>query len=551
MSGLRRIRWERLIGGAGIVLCAGCLDRQVELPCGYQPQPTAQVDSQTSTQLAVLPSNANRSQPAAPGPVDVSPKAPFGNTQPPTQDGKHPFELPAGLPGAEAPSLAPPRFPRDMPFAERYKILQSTYPALSALPSTEEQSSKVSLSLADVQRMALAASPAVQRAQCDVDAAYGAVIQAGLYPNPTMGWEADQWQPVANAGQQGGFINQLIKTAGKLSLARQVAGFDYLNAMLALRRAQIDLIYQVRQQYFSVIVARRSVEANRALVQMADEVYSIQMKMLAGGEAAGYEPLPLYGQAIQARNSLVQSEITYRAKWKQLTTLIGNSDLPPSALTGSAEAPAPDFDFAQAQAVMLEGHTDLLTARNTILQSQTNLTLQKKTRIPDLQTNWVIGHDNASGNNQFAVQLGVAVPLFDRNQGNIHQAQAKIGRSIADLHATEIDLQGRLTDAIGRYEMNRIQSENYRDRGLPAMSRAYRVLIRRYQQEPDKVGFSDIVNAQQNLAQALQSYLGNLDAQWQAAVDVVNLIQADDMYTPSSPVAKPQPTPTPPKSEKK
>ena len=82
------------------------------------------------------------------------------------------------------------------------------------------------------------------------------------------------------------------------------------------------------------------------------------------------------------------------------------------------------------------------------------------------------------------------------------------------------------------------------------MSRSYRALIRRYQVEPDKVGFSDIVNAQQNLAQALQSYLGNLDAQWQAAVDVVSLTQADDMYLTSQ-AEQPHPAPTPTPPEKK
>ncbi len=529
----RRFRWERLLGGAGLLLCAGCLDRRVELPCGFQARPTTSADVQISTQLAAAAPKTEQAANPAPA-IDLSPTpAPPASPAAP-KTGKQPFELPPGLPGAGAPLLAAPRFPRDMPLNERLKLLDETYPKLSSLPPTEEQPTSAHLSLADLQQMALAASPAVNRAQHDVDAAYGAVIQAGLYPNPTVGWEADQWQPVANAGQQGGFINLLIKTAGKLSLARHVAGFDYLNAQLALRRAQVDVSNQVRQKAFSVLVARRGVEANRALVQMADEVYSLQLKQLAGGEAAGYEPLQLYAQAVQARNALVQSEITYRAAWKQLTTLIGNSDLPPSALIGSAETPSPNFDFAQAQAIMLECHTDLLTARNTILQSQTNLDLQRRTRIPDVQTNTLVGHDNSTGNNQFGLQIGVALPLFDRNQGNIHQAKARIGRSIADLHAIELDLQTRLADAIGRYETNRIQAENYRDRALPAMGRSYRALIRRYQVEPDKVGFNDIVAAQQNLAQALQSYLTNLDAQWQAAVDVANLIQTDDMFLPTA-----------------
>ena len=203
-----------------------------------------------------------------------------------------------------------------------------------------------------------------------------------------------------------------------------MAGFDYLNAQVALRRAEVDVINQVRTLHFSALVARKGVEVNRALVALADEVYNLQLKQLSAGEAAGYEPLQLYAQAVQARNSLIQSEISYRSAWKQLAVLLGQPDLPPAALAGRADAPAPAFDPDQARAMMLEGHTDLLTARNTILQTETNLTLQLRTRVPDLQTHYVIQRDNADGNTQFGIQLGVGLPLFDRNQGNIQQARA-------------------------------------------------------------------------------------------------------------------------------
>src|SRR5260221_2492769 len=147
--------------------------------------------------------------------------------------------------------------------------------------------------------------------------------------------------PDNNNGQEGGFIDLLIKTAGKLSLARQVAGFDYLNAQIALRRSEVDVVNQVRTLYFAVLVARRGLEVNRALVALADEVYNLQIKQLAAGEVAGYEPLQLYAQAVQARNSLAQAETTYRAAWQQLTTLLGQPELSPALMAGRADAPPP------------------------------------------------------------------------------------------------------------------------------------------------------------------------------------------------------------------
>jgi cobalt-zinc-cadmium efflux system outer membrane protein len=130
----------------------------------------------------------------------------------------------------------------------------------------------------------------------------------------------------------------------------------------------------------------------------------------------------------------------------------------------------------------------------------------------------------------------VALPLFDRNQGNIRAAESQIASNEAALEATKNDLASRLADALGRYEANRVTVAAYRDRVLPALTQAYQGLIRRYQQEPadvpgGKVAFNDIVTAQQNLATALQTYLTALTNQWQAVTDLGALLQVDELYT--------------------
>src|SRR5207248_503203 len=127
----------------------------------------------------------------------------------------------------------------------------------------------------------------------------------------------------------------------------------------------------------------------------------------------------------------------------------------------------------------------------------------------------------------------------DRNQGNIRQAQGQIARATENVAVTRNDLLGRLAEAYGRYEANRAVAERFRADVLPNLGRAYKAMIRRYQGEPEKVGFNDIVTAQLAYAQALQGYLTALDAQWRAVVDVANLAQLDDLYPPSCPPATP------------
>jgi cobalt-zinc-cadmium efflux system outer membrane protein len=511
------------VGPAGLLL-AGCLGRHVVPQHGALPPPPGPADTTSSAVLGPAP-------PPAP-PADTS---------------KGPFALPPALPGADAPPPGPPRLPAETMPAERDRAVQAAYPSLPPVtggPATPPD--RPGMTLAELRQIALAGSPVIRRARAAVDAARGQVVQAGLYPNPTAGYEVDQWQPGPdpvrnNSGQQGAFLNQVIKFPGKLSLAQAVASFDYLNALVAVRRAEVDVAAAVRAAYFQTLVARQGVEINRALAGMADEVYGLQIRLVAAGEAAGYEPLQLHAQALQARNALVQSEATLSAGWRQLAAALGQFDAPARALAGRADTPPPPLDLNLLHARMLAVNTEVLTARNKLEQAEVNLKLQRITPFPDLETNTVVQYDNISRNKQFNLQLGISLPVFDRNQGNTRSALARVSEAAADLEAVRNDLARRFAEAAARYQAAAVQVENYRTAILPGLGRAYQAIVRRYQVEPGKVGFNDVVVAQQNLAQALQAYLTALTAQWQAAVDLAALAQDDDLFAPAADGACPAP----------
>ncbi len=336
---------------------------------------------------------------------------------------RQPFTLPSGLPGAEAaPILLPPL--KDLPAAEREKRVRAAYPVVPPMPEApvaRMPETGQPYTLPELQQLALTRNPTIKRARADADAAYGTMIQVGLYPNPHAGYEGDQIQagPLKknNAGQQGAFIQQLIKTCGKLTLARAAAGMDYANAQVALRRAEFDVITQVRTGYYAVLVARETMNVSRTLTELIDEVYRLQLRLAATGDTAGYEPLQLYAQAAQARNIYIQASNRYVGAWRQLAANLGMPELELKALAGTADAALPRFDGETAQRRVVENHTDVLTALNTILQAQYQLRLAQVTPIPDIQLGTAIQHDNAVGNNQVNVLVGFAIPVFDRNQG--------------------------------------------------------------------------------------------------------------------------------------
>ena len=105
-------------------------------------------------------------------------------------------------------------------------------------------------------------SPLIRQAAADVEAARGTAIQAGLHPNPHVGYQADDINTGSTAGYQGVGISQTISTGGKLKLARNAACMDLENARLTLSRTQYDLATQVRSNYFAVLVALERFRVN-------------------------------------------------------------------------------------------------------------------------------------------------------------------------------------------------------------------------------------------------------------------------------------------------
>jgi len=76
------------------------------------------------------------------------------------------------------------------------------------------------------------------------------------------------------------------------------------------------LIYRV--SYFAVLVAQENLAIARAMSNLADEVYRLQLRQVQGGQAAAYEPLQLHVLAVQARSTVVQARNRYLSAWRQL-----------------------------------------------------------------------------------------------------------------------------------------------------------------------------------------------------------------------------------------
>ena len=266
--------------------------------------------------------------------------------------------------------------------------------------------------------------------------------------------------------------------------------------------------------------------------QFADRVYRMQARRVAAGQAAAYEPLQLRVLAVQAQTQLIQSNHDYEAAWRKLAVTLNCPDMPPTVLAGRIDGPVPLISYEAARDHILQTHTDLVTAQNAVARRNTNFTLARLTPVcPNIDTNTVIEHDYTTPpfNTAISLQVGVPIPIFDNNRGNIIAAEAALVRASSEYERARNDLFTNLADIFSRYETNRQTAEQYHNSILVDQVRAYRGAYQRYQVDPDS-DFNDVVTSQQTLASTISTYIQLLGDQWQAVADLAGLMQSDDIF---------------------
>lgn len=498
--------------------------------------------------------------------ADPAPQ-PGENPPKPQKAYRYRVAIPNEIPGADAPPIRVPPYNPQQPDAQRMAALEQLYHGLPPLPPRLEPQPGpcgAPLTLADLQSMALQRSPVVRQAQADVATARGVMIQAGTVQNPEVGFEGDTIGTGHTGGYQGINVEQTVPLGGKLHLARLAREMDLRNAEVALRRTQFDVFTAVRTNYYATLVAAETLKINRALAEFTDQVYRVQIDRVKAGESAPYEPMQVRVLAFQAHAAVVQSTNAYFSAWRQLAATLCAPEMPPTLLAGDIGLPVPNLSYQAAWCWIMENSTRLLTARFSISSAQYSLVLARRVPwIPDMDLETTVQRDFTTLPDQpwvYSVKARVPLPVFDQNRGNIIAAEGALARANHGYALARDTLASTLADAYGRYDTNKITVDYYRKDIIRDQVQSWRGLWQRHQEDPDSVQFTDVVSAQQTLAQTIQTYAQTLGAQWQAVVDLADLMEVDDVcqvgraeimqLPPAQPILAPVPNALPSASER-
>jgi cobalt-zinc-cadmium efflux system outer membrane protein len=401
-------------------------------------------------------------------------------------------------------------------------LLQQPASARLDPPSAPHQQGPArALTLDDLEQIALGSNPTLVQADMAVQAARGEHLQAGLYPNPTIGYLGDEVGNHRTAGFQGGLLGQEIVTAGKLRLGRAAARHAVEQARHAWEAQRRRVLNDVRAGYYEVLLAQRMIELNEQLVGIGGEGVRVTEKLRAAQEVAQVDVLQARIEAETAKLHLNRAQNRHRAAWRQLAAVLGQPEMEPAALVGDVEADLPEFRWEDTLARLLALSPELSQARAAVEQARCELARRCAERVPNVEVGTAVKYDDESHFTVADVELSLPLPLYDRNQGNIVSAQANLIAAQKEVERIELDLRDRLAVAFEHYANARREVETYSSTILPDARESLRLIRDNY---PEVFGYLTLLTAQRTFFNVSLSHLSSLSQLWARSVEIEGLL---------------------------
>ena len=305
----------------------------------------------------------------------------------------------------------------------------------------------------DLQTLSLAAvyfHPALDLARARLARADAAIVTAGARPNPTLG---------ISPGVPSPYLMSLdfavpIETAGKRGYRLQSARSLDQAARLDLADSAWTVLSGVRLALLNHLLAARSLELLHSEEQVRANQVKILEQMVSAGEMPGLDADP-------ARIELSKIEMAIHAGEGQVAetraALAAAVGIPVASLNGvefswpDLETP-PDSESLSSPEIRRDAVLNRLDVRRALAQyaaSEADLQLEIARQYPDI--NLGPGYTYEERNSFFTVGFSSSVPLFNRNQGPIAEAEARRREAAAAFLQTQAQVIEKSERALAVY----------------------------------------------------------------------------------------------------
>lgn len=293
--------------------------------------------------------------------------------------------------------------------------------------------------------------------QADAD-----IIQAKIWDLPEFGFSANLLNPnkpvrVFHIGpSKNAQITQLFLLGGKRQKQIDFAKSNKELAQLQYNQLVVDLKTQLRETFYAIYFDQKKIQSiDNQLKYLIDLVKAYKVQT-AKGNISLKDEVRLNSMVIGLNNDKVQLSNAIVAEQNALMTLTGIAEPLSPEVTNQEEQ-----DILLAQPLMnldglveetLKNNADYLFAQKAIESNKKYYTWQKSLNTPDITGGLQWNQNSGIYKNEINFMIGIPIPLWKQNQGNIQKAQMMTEQSEKNADFKKIELTAQVKAAYQTWE---------------------------------------------------------------------------------------------------
>jgi cobalt-zinc-cadmium efflux system outer membrane protein len=383
------------------------------------------------------------------------------------------------------------------------------------------------LSLEEALSLAEKYNPQLRAAGASVDAAQAGIVTARAYANPTITFGSlGRQQALMSAGIPGALHgltwSQPIEFSNLRATRLRVAQAGKDTREYAFAETRLAVRGAVKQRFYEAIRNEALLEVAKGNLELLEDLRRRIGVQVDVGEAARLELTRAEAEAAGARIQVRSAELRLSAALSALTAAIG-TPLGQVRLEGALERTTILPTLEELRTEMIRRHPTIAVAEAERRRAEANLASERAQRIPQpsVWVDWLQQPETA----QYRFGVTVPLPVLNRREGPIAQAQAEQRQSAALAEQRRVELTAALEQAYNLYQVATQQLQIFEDGTLRQAEAAVEAAQAAF--KFGERGIIEVLDAQRVLRSARLEYLNAQFDRQQALVQLEQLRSID------------------------
>ncbi len=355
--------------------------------------------------------------------------------------------------------------------------------------------------------LALERNPAILGAQSAIEQNEGRQVQAGAYPNPTIGLQtADATIRDPSNGirliERGVTVHQTVEWPGMRAARQDAAAAGLAGATIGLDEAKLNLIAEVKQAFYELLLAERTVDLLQQNLEIVQEVARIVRARVRSGEGPQFEAVKADVEVLKAKQEMTKAKNSVRVKLVGLDTLTAGALGPRYKVEGDFRSLRDRLDPEQMAARDLSQHPILKRQGKLVEQAEFTVDKERQGRVPNVTL--FGGYAREVGREAVVAGVSLPTPLWYRQQGHIATALGTQRKEEAELIRAKNDLARAINQHAREAETAQEQILVYEEGLLKQAQEALRIAQLSFRQGASSL--LDVLDAQRVQRQITVDY---------------------------------------------